>query len=342
MVRVSELPARLLALRYGADMAWSPEIVDKKIIGCRRVVNDRLGTIDYVYEDRRPRGPKLNDGGIAGSGTSHVAFRTIPQERSTLVFQLGTATPELAVQAARMVAEDVAGIECNAGCPKHFSISGGMGVALLYDIERLESILRALVVEVGRPYRISVSVKIRLMEEQEETERLVERLCQTGVNAITIHLRTRNMRPREKAIYKRIESLAEICRRYNVPVLLNGDVAGRHDAEALIRAGMVDGAMIARAAEQNPSCFSNSSLVDALELSREYLALAERYDNPVPNTKYCLQTYLGDYRKRINMSAFSKAKSYAELSAVVGASAASINTNATPTAYSSRPTAVVV
>lgn len=39
MVRTNAIPFRALALKYGADVVYSEEIVDRKIIGCRRVVN---------------------------------------------------------------------------------------------------------------------------------------------------------------------------------------------------------------------------------------------------------------------------------------------------------------
>ena len=48
MVRAGELPTRLLALNHGADLVWSPEIIDKKLIQCRRVENDQLQTVDFV------------------------------------------------------------------------------------------------------------------------------------------------------------------------------------------------------------------------------------------------------------------------------------------------------
>lgn len=64
-------------------------------------------------------------------------FECHPLEKSRLIFQLGSADPELAVQAALLVVNDVAGIGLNCGCPKPFSISGGMGAALLQTPDKL-------------------------------------------------------------------------------------------------------------------------------------------------------------------------------------------------------------
>ena len=86
MVRASTLPLRLLALRSGADTVYSEEIVDRRIIETRRVVNSQLGTIDFV---------STHEGTDFGS----LVFRTDrKKERGRCVFQMGTATPELAVK----------------------------------------------------------------------------------------------------------------------------------------------------------------------------------------------------------------------------------------------------
>lgn len=39
MVRVGTLPVRLLALRYGADIVYSEEIIDWKLLKCYREIN---------------------------------------------------------------------------------------------------------------------------------------------------------------------------------------------------------------------------------------------------------------------------------------------------------------
>ncbi|KAF9928499.1 hypothetical protein BGZ65_006251, partial [Modicella reniformis] len=118
MVRVGTLPIRLLALEYGADLVYTPEIVDKAIIGAERIVHEDNGTIDYVLK-----------------GVS--VFKTHPIEKSKLVLQIGSANADLALDAALTVAQDVSTIDLNCGCPKRFSIHGGMGAALMDEPEKL-------------------------------------------------------------------------------------------------------------------------------------------------------------------------------------------------------------
>jgi len=48
-------------------------------------------------------------------------------ERDRLIYQIGTGEAGLAMQAVERVVQDVAGVDVNMGCPKKFSVSGGMG-----------------------------------------------------------------------------------------------------------------------------------------------------------------------------------------------------------------------
>lgn len=167
MVRVGTLPVRLLALRYGADIVYSEEIIDWKLLKCYREVNgmrfltfstvsnrfeenkmflllnwfsDVLGTVDYIDQ-------------IDG----YVVFRTCSLERNNVVLQIGTSDPQRALRVAKLVENDVAAIDINMGCPKEFSLKGGMGAALLSDPDRAKSILQTLVDNV----KIPVTCKIR-------------------------------------------------------------------------------------------------------------------------------------------------------------------------------------
>uniref|UniRef100_A0A2K6TVT7 Dihydrouridine synthase 2 n=1 Tax=Saimiri boliviensis boliviensis TaxID=39432 RepID=A0A2K6TVT7_SAIBB len=71
MVRVGTLPMRLLALDYGADIVYCEELIDLKMIQCKRVVNEVLSTVDFVAPDDR------------------VVFRTCQREQNRVVFQMG-------------------------------------------------------------------------------------------------------------------------------------------------------------------------------------------------------------------------------------------------------------
>lgn len=269
-----------------------PETIDRAIIGTTRRWNPNTSTIEFT---RLPTS-KLKNPTLDPENRESVLYRIHPElEKGKLIYQVGTANPELAVQAAKHVAADVAGIDVNAGCPKPFSTSGGMGAALLKTPDLLCSILRALVEEVGKVYEIGISVKIRLLDKPEDTEALVRKLVATGITGLTIHCRTTPMRPRERAIRAQLKMVGQVCREAGVACVMNGDVTSRAEALKLMQEYEVDGAMIATEAEKNPSCFRPDAEGGPHEwrsqwktVVKEYMRLSLQVENRWGNTKYLL------------------------------------------------------
>jgi tRNA-dihydrouridine synthase len=281
MVRCGTLPLRLLALRYGANTVYSEEIVDKKLIQCERIENKILGTIDFVSGE---------------VGNRELVFRTLRQEEhGKLVFQIGTATPELAVQAAKVVAADVDSIDVNMGCPKHFSVHSGMGVALTRDSDRACSIIRALRASLDIP----VSCKIRLLETVDETVSLVQALEAAGAQAIGVHARTASMRPKDKP---RWNQLRQIVESVSVPIIVNGDVWGPLEIKELKELSGCSSFMSARGALKNIKvCFENDiekakaeqeDNQSIIRIIHDYVRISIDFDNHGKNTKYVIQYML--------------------------------------------------
>ncbi|KAL2366680.1 hypothetical protein RJZ56_000265 [Blastomyces dermatitidis] len=314
MVRSGELPSRLLALKYGADLVWGPETIDRALIGCTRRINPRNSMVEFT---RLPsNGGRQN----TPNAKESVIYRIDPhRESGKLIFQIGTASPNLAVQAAKIIAADVAGIDVNAGCPKPFSTSGGMGAALLQTPDLLVSILTALVQQIGNPYQIGISVKIRLLADPERTRDLVTRLCATGITGLTVHCRTTPMRPRERAIRAQLPMIASICRAAGVAILMNGDVESRDHGLALMSEYGVDGAMIATSAEANSSCFRSGAqggLLPWRDIVHAYMDFCLQCENKWGNTKYLLNMLIPGKERAFN--AAKQSKSYQEGCRVLG------------------------
>ncbi|KAG0749351.1 hypothetical protein G6F57_004535 [Rhizopus arrhizus] len=266
MVRIGTLPMRLLALEYGADLVWTEELVDKRIIGSVRQYNKATGTVDYRKG-------------------SALTFSTHPNEKGKVILQLGTADPDLALKAALTLKQDVAGVDLNCGCPKKFSVQGGMGAALLTDPDRLKKILENLVQHSGMP----VSCKIRLLETQQQTIELVKMIAATGVKALTVHCRTREMRPSQKAQWDRLKEVVEAVKSVrDIPVIVNGDVWQWSDVEKVKELTNADSAMIARGAQLNPSAFRKEGLLSFHETVHAYMKKCIDVDNVFQNSKYAI------------------------------------------------------
>ncbi|XP_043937984.1 tRNA-dihydrouridine(20) synthase [NAD(P)+]-like isoform X2 [Protopterus annectens] len=267
MVRVGTLPMRLLALEYGADTVYCEEMVDIKMLQCRRVINDVLETVDFVAPDER------------------VVFRTCKKEKDFVVFQMGTADAERALAVAKLIENDVAAIDVNMGCPKEYSTKGGMGAALLTNPDKVESILSTLVKGISKP----VTCKIRILPSLEDTISLVKLIERTGVSAVAVHGRVKEERPQHPVHCDVMKAISEAL---SIPVIANG---GSHDyikefsdLETFKQLTGAASVMVARAAMWNPSIFRKGGLLPLEEVMKEYIKYAIKYDNYYSNTKYCL------------------------------------------------------
>jgi len=275
MVRIGTLPMRLLALRYGADLVYSEEIVDHKMVYCTRVENKLLGTIDYVASD-----------GV-------VVFRTCEEEKKKLIFQMGTSDPDRALQVAKMIENDVSGLDINMGCPKEFSIKGGMGAALLTQPDKVQKILTTLVSGLSIP----VTCKIRILPELTDTLNLVKMIEKTGVKAIGVHGRTKEER---SSLPCHDDYIAKISEVIKIPVIANGGslvIKTYEDITAFKKNTGCSSVMLARAAQWNPSIFRKDGPIPLDEIICEYIKIALQYDYWKENIKYVLCKMIGDMTK---------------------------------------------
>lgn len=306
MVRASTTPLRILALNYGADIVYTEELVDRSLIQSERVVNKELGTIDFIKTTVSKKATKRL------LGQAPVLLRIDPnREQNKLVGQIGTGEPELAVQAARKIVNDVASIDINMGCPKKFSVSGGMGSALLKDADRACRIVAAVREAIDKP----VSVKIRLLEDVTSTVELLNKLITAGANAVAVHGRRTGDESQSPADWATLEAVVMEAKKLHpdIPVLINGDFYTRSDWTAFIQKSGADGVLLARPALYNMSIFCkpndesvattkneygyNSPLLhDRTKVVQDYLRLAAHYQVHFKNIKYVTCEFLTSRR----------------------------------------------
>lgn len=314
MVRASTLPLRALALRYGADFTYTEELVDRSIGDTLRVENTRLGTVDYV-KDTAKLAPKVIRR-LTREGGPPLLLRIDPRlERGRLVCQLGTGEPELALQAALHVHRDVSSIDLNMGCPKKFSVSGGMGSALLQDPERASRILRKLSTNVPCP----VSCKIRLLPTTTATMDLLTALIERGrACAVAIHGRRVGHGEIQPAQWDDLAEVVELAKAKwpTTRILVNGDFYTRRSWYDFRDRTGADGVLWARPALYNMSMFRKPTavsptttdtsgisygytsplLLDRVTVIQEYLGQALRYETHYKNVKYVIAEMMNTRR----------------------------------------------
>ncbi|KAH1053347.1 hypothetical protein GLYMA_08G273200v4 [Glycine max] len=271
MVRVGTLPFRLLAAQYGADITYCEEIIDHKMLKCERRINELIGSTDFVEK-----------------GTNNVVFRTCDEEKDRVVFQIGTSDAVRALTTAQLVCNDVAAVDINMGCPKSFSVSGGMGAALLSKPELIHDILTTLKRNLNTP----VTCKIRLLKSPHDTVELARRIEKTGVSALAVHGRKVPDRPRDPAKWNEI---ADVVSALSIPVIENGDVFENDDVERIKSATGASSVMVARGALWNASMFSPEGKVSYEAVKREYIRKCILWDNDIKSTKHTLKEMIIHY-----------------------------------------------
>ncbi len=149
-------------------------------------------------------------------------------------------------------------IDINWGCPVKKVAGKGSGSGMLQNIPLLIDITKRIVNTV----KIPVTVKTRLGwdETNKPIVNLTEQLQDIGVQAISIHGRTRSMMYRGEADWMLIGKIKENP-RITIPIIGNGDITSSEKALYAKEHYHVDGIMIGRGAIGNPWIFTNSKLL---------------------------------------------------------------------------------
>ena len=232
MEDVSDLPFRLIRKRLGADVVFT------EFISSEALIRDKLREKLDIAEEERPVGIQI----FGGSATAMA-------------------------DAARIATEAGADlVDINFGCPVRKVVSRDAGAAALRDLGLMRNIAESVV----RATHLPVTAKTRLGWSKDEiriTE--VARLLEDcGVQALTVHARTRKAGYKGAADWSFFPSLKEAVR---MPVIGNGDVITPQRARSAFEESGVDGIMIGRGAISDPWIFQRT---------RHYLQTGEVLPEP--------------------------------------------------------------
>lgn len=222
MAGVTDRPFRQLCRRMGAGLAVSEMVASNSLLwGSRKT----LRRIDHSGEDE------------------------------PVAVQIAGADPEMMAQAARFnVGHGAQIIDINMGCPAKKVCNVMAGSALLQDEPLVGRILDAVVASVDVP----VTLKIRTGWDPEHKNALeIAAIAeQAGIQALTVHGRTRACRFSGEAEYDTIRAIKAAVR---IPVIANGDINSPEKALEVLRYTAADGVMIGRAAQGRPWIFREIS-----------------------------------------------------------------------------------
>lgn len=243
MEDVSDPPFRKLCKENGADMLYTEFVSSEGLIRDALKSKKKLDIFDY----ERPVGIQIFGG-----------------EEEPM---------RLSAEIVETVAPDV--LDINYGCPVKKVVCKGAGAGILKDIPKMVHLTETVV----KATKLPVTVKTRLGwdESTKYIEEVAERLQDVGIQALSIHGRTRVQMYKGVADWTLIAKIKDNP-RIHIPIFGNGDIDTPEKALEYKNLYGVDGIMIGRASIGNPWVFNQIKYFLKTGEHLEPPTVAERID----------------------------------------------------------------
>jgi nifR3 family TIM-barrel protein len=241
MEDITDPSFRMVCKMYGADFMYTEFVSSDGLIRDGKKSVRKLN----IYDFERPIGIQL----YGHLTDSMVEAALIAEE----------AKPEL--------------IDINFGCPVKKIANRGAGAGMLRNLPLMIEMTEAIVKSVKLP--VTVKTRLGWDEDSKNIIEISERLQDVGIQALTIHGRTRAQLYRGNADWTLIGAVKNNP-RIKIPIIGNGDIDGPLRAKEMFDRYGVDGIMIGRATVGRPWIFRDI---------RHYLNTGELLPEPSVNEK---------------------------------------------------------
>ena len=236
------------------------------------------------------------------------------EEEAPVAVQIYGNIPEAMVDAAKMAerARELAGghgadiIDINFGCPVSKIAGRGAGSGMMREPDKMVAITKAIVEAVGKP--VTVKTRLGWDDSSKIIVDLAERLQDVGIQALTIHGRTRCQMYKGEADWTLI---GEVKRnpRMHIPIIGNGDINTAVKAKEAFERYGVDGIMVGRSSFGHPWIFTEirhlldtgeelppMSVRDRVTLAKRHFQLSLDLKGPITGI-YEMRRHLSCYFK---------------------------------------------
>ncbi|MFD2256944.1 tRNA dihydrouridine synthase DusB [Luteolibacter algae] len=252
---------------YLAPMAGVTDLIFRQI--CKEMGADVMVT-EFVSAE-----------GIMQADERTRKYTEFSEEQRPVGVQLFGADGERMGEAARKIIDKgLAGrrpdfIDINFGCPVNKVVSRNGGSSLLRDCPLLASVANGVAKAVGDDVPVTAKIRIGWDADSVNAVEVARTLEDCGMQAIAVHGRTRAQGYAGVADWDTIDAVA---RAVAVPVIGNGDIATGEDLAKRKRETAVSGAMIGRAAMQNPWVFREAKYFLETGKCMEPVPMQERWE----------------------------------------------------------------
>jgi len=215
----------------------------------------------------------IDAGLISGKTQNEVEqFLNIQEMERPLTVQLIGREKNILVNAVHAIEQFADIIDLNVGCIEEDFLQRGCGAALLKDLPRLETLLRAMVDATEKP----VSAKIRIgWDNQHINGVAVAQLIEDAdASALCVHGRTADQGYAKKVNWTIMKQIKE---KVTIPVIANGDITSYNEGLALLQKTGCDLVMIGREAQHCPWVFQEKP-VDIKQQILRFIELYEQYE----------------------------------------------------------------
>lgn len=220
MEDVTDPSFRYICKKFGADMMYT------EFVSSDGLIRDAQGTLNKlnIFDYERPIGIQI--------------YGHIPDAMVESAIRVEAAKPDI--------------IDINFGCPVNKIARRGAGSGMMREPDKMVEITKRVVEAVKLP--VTVKTRLGWDENSKIIVELAERLQDVGIQALTIHGRTRCQMYKGEADWTLIGQVKNNP-RMKIPIIGNGDIKTPEDAANAFERYGVDGVMVGRASFGHPWIF---------------------------------------------------------------------------------------